>query len=127
MADHMLEDITATTTETDLFIMPVDKAIKKSIFLINQGPEAVTFRIYGSPDGITVADFTSIKSGIARYTQAQVNLHYILTTTAVIPASENQMVDLTDYIYDYIRLTVQSAVATAIINYKMQKPYTQMS
>ena len=124
MADHTLEDITVTTTETSLFISVIDKAVKKSLFLINNGPNQVTFRIYGSPDGITVENFTSIKSGVAKYTQAQVDLHYILTATVVVPSNDNHLLDLTDYVYDFIKLTVQSAAGESIINYKLQKAYS---
>ena len=118
---NALENITATTTETSLVVTPVDKCIVKSFFLINQGGNIVDFRIYGSPTGIIVGD--TLPNSSTPYTQAIIDLHYILVATVNITANNNHMLDLTDYIFNFFKLTVQSTTGTSIINYCLQQAY----
>lgn len=117
---ELLEDITVSTSEDLLVITPVDKCLKKSFFALNKGDNAVTIKIYGSPTGVQVGDR---KNDGATYAQTEVDLHYILVATVSIPASDNHMVDLSDYIWDYFKFTAQASGASTIINYKFQKPY----
>jgi hypothetical protein len=121
---NALENITATTTETSLVITPVDSCLKKSFFLINKGSNAVTFNIYGSATGIQSGDTPPNTS--VPYTAAEINLHYILVVTININANDNHMVDLSDHIFNFFKLTVQTASGESIINYCFQKPYAMV-
>jgi hypothetical protein len=121
MPDSTLTDITVSTTLVTLGTFPIDKCLKKSLFVINQGTVPVTIGVSGSPTGITVTDFTSIKTGVAIYTQAQVDRHYIALPNMVVAANSNGCYDLTDYIYNFFRFTAITGSGTTTINYCLQK------
>lgn len=121
---NALEDITATTTETPLVTTPVDSCLKKSFFLINKGSNAVTFNIYGSPTGIQSGD--TPPNTFVPYTVAEINLHYILVVTIAVGVNDNHMVDLSDHIFNFFKLTVQSTSGESTINYCFQKPYAMV-
>ncbi|MDD5589375.1 MAG: hypothetical protein PHP92_04945 [Candidatus Nanoarchaeia archaeon] len=118
--DYKLEDIVVTTTESDISITPVSNYINKSLFIINRGTNAVTIRVYGSPTGATVQLYTSSKTGVSLYTTAEINLHYRILATLVVNANDNACVDLSDYIYNYFKITGQTGAGTSTINYAVQ-------
>ena len=123
MPEFILQDINVDATEQILVITPVDSAIRKSLYVINKGANPVTIRIYGSPTGITVANFTSIKTGVAQYTQAEVDLHYDLinAVTVLVPSLNRAYIDLSNYVYNYFKITAQTIAGLSVINYAMQK------
>ena len=123
MSAFYLENADVDATEQIITITSVDSVIRKSLYVINKGANPVTIRIYGSPTGVTVANFTSSKTGTALYTQAEVDLHYNLINaiTSVIPANDRVYIDLSDYIYNYFKITAQTISGTSVINYIMQK------
>lgn len=118
--DYTLSDTTITTAETEIVITPVSNYINKSLFIINSGGNAVTIRVYGSPTGATVQNYTSMKSGVSLYTTAETNLHYRLLTTFSVTANSNSCVDLSDYIYNFFKITGQTSTGTTTVKQSMQ-------
>lgn len=119
MADSKLEDVAVTTTEETLVVTPLDHTLSKSLFMINKGTNEVVFRIYGSPTGATSE--MNGPNGARLYTDAEIALHYTLIVTITINASENHVVILSDYPFNYLKITVQASTATSTINYALQK------
>ncbi len=123
MAYSILEDIAVTTAIQSLGIFTCDKSLRKSFFFINKGPSAVTVRIYGSPTGASIEQYENKTTGYCPYTNAELELHYRLITTFIVNPNDNNYFDLTEYIYEYFRVTVQTAAGTATINYAFQKMF----
>ncbi len=121
MPANQLEDIAVDSTVQVLTITEVDQSLQKSLFVINQGPDPVTIVIYGSPTGVTINQFMSMKSGVSQYTQAEIDLHYIQLVSQVVAADNNLYIGLSDYIYNYFKVTAQTISGTATINYAFQK------
>ena len=123
MSDYTLEDVLVGTTEQTLSITETDKTVGKSVFVINKGPGVVTFRVYGSPTGILRENFVG-KGGVYKYTTVEEALHYIIIDTTVVAASGNAYIDLSAFVYDFIKITAQSTIADTTVNSKLQQAYT---
>jgi len=127
MPDYTLQDFVIDTTEQILEITPVDKYLKSSIFVINKGDKTVTVRIYGSPTGATIEKFASYKSGYEKYSQSEINLHYILIAQFNVSPNDNHYLDLSDYVFDYFKITAETGSGETTINYKIQKAYSMLA
>lgn len=123
MAYEKLEDFLIYTNETLLGIFAVDQTFAKSLFIINNGGQDVTIRVYGSPTGATVEGYTNPINGVAIYTQAEIDRHYRLINTTVVVPNNNGYIDLTDFVYNYFKITGQVASGTTIINFALQQAY----
>jgi hypothetical protein len=123
MANYTLENITVGITEQTLSIAEVDKSMGKSLFVINKGTGNVTFKVYGSPTGVQASNYLS-KTGVSVYSAAEEALHYIEIASLVVATNNNGYINLSDYIYDFFKITAQSTIADTTINYKLQQAYT---
>ena len=120
MNEFQLKDIPVDTTEKVLFISPVREYRQKSLFFINKGSNAVTFEVFGSPTGF---DENSKKINGESYSASELNLHYKSISTVSVNGNANDMLNLTDEIYDYIKVIAKTTSGNSVVNIAIQGNY----
>ncbi len=81
-----------------------------SFFIVNDGAEAVTYAIYGSPDGAKTGDKDSIGDLL---TAAEIAKRWILVATNSV--TTNRSINVSTYPYKYFRIDVRSSTVVVPI------------
>jgi len=116
------KDYTVTNESSVLEEFVGNNSIKKSLFLINRGASGtVTFTIQG---GIVSSDNFNPDPG-APWTDGHKGLLYRNIVVQTVPAGENRYVDLSDYVYNWIKVTAVNTVASSTVNMALQETLFQ--
>jgi hypothetical protein len=120
-APYLKEDVsvTATTTETVVATLNGDTFSKKSFFIINDGSQTVTYRIYGSPDGILDGDKNST---FAIISAAEADKHWAYASiTGTVAGGASGYVDISAIPLAYIKISLSTLTGTSAVRIFAQK------
>lgn len=119
---YQIPDVTQTitTTETDVIFIGVQDVIGRSFFLINDGPQTVSYKIYASPSGVVSGDKDNVGNLISA---AEIAKEWEEQTaiTGTVASGSSAMVNVSTVMLKYIKLSAYTSSETSTLRAFAQK------
>jgi len=115
------EDVTkvVTSVEDDILIFDAGNTIQRSIYVINDGANTVSYKIYGSPTGLKYGDKDNVGN---EYSLTEIAKHWQdISVSGTVTSGAAVNIDLSSKAYLYFKLAANTSTGTATIRAFVQR------